>query len=40
MEDRQIICQKCGEILKEAGTDQNGKYKTCGSCNAIVTKNT
>ena len=38
MEDRQITCQKCGKILKETGSDQNGKYKTCRSCNNIVTK--
>lgn len=26
------ICKRCGEILRETGTSQNGKYKTCDNC--------
>jgi DNA-directed RNA polymerase subunit RPC12/RpoP len=32
-----IICSRCGAILKETGTTQNGKYKTCENCKLIQT---
>ena len=38
MEEKQSICHKCGKVLKEAGTDQNGKYKICKFCNTISGK--
>lgn len=38
MDDRTLICSRCGTILKQTGTDQNGKYKKCNNCK-VVTSN-
>jgi phage FluMu protein Com len=39
MEDRISICDRCGKILKESGTSQNGKYKKCNNCKTITPSN-
>lgn len=39
MENRQIICRKCGNILYDTGTTQTGKYKKCNNCKVIAPSN-
>jgi phage FluMu protein Com len=36
MNDRISICDRCGKILEQSGTDQVGKYMKCKNCKTIT----
>lgn len=36
MNDKTLICNRCGTILEQSGTNQSGKYMKCKNCNTIT----
>jgi phage FluMu protein Com len=36
MNDKTLICNRCGKILEQFGTDQVGKYMKCKTCKTIT----